>query len=193
MIVEKISRFARPYGNSGGSAGPWPVPRYQAGEVCPGGSPDRAVGPDLKKAGKYDQALTVSLKALGLLEEALGPAHETFITTLLESIADTYDHLGSLDKAMAFYKGILGLSTRALVPKAPLLLAPLNNLAKLHCKKIEYDKALPLLQRAPPHCYQSPWQRRPAHPPNPGKPVALQESCRERPLPKRSGTRKNLN
>ncbi len=97
--------------------------------------------------GKYDAALPLAGRVLGIREKALGPDHPD-VATALNNLAALYKAKGDYTKAEPLYERALAIREKALGPEHPDTASTLSNLAGLYRAKGEYTKAEPLYQRA---------------------------------------------
>ncbi len=97
--------------------------------------------------GKYDAALALAGRVLGIREKALGPDHLD-VATSLNSLAALYRAKGDYAKAEPLYQRALSIREKALGPEHSDVATSLNNLAGLYRIKGEYGRAEPLYERA---------------------------------------------
>ena len=85
----------------------------------------------LYRMGKYDRAVVVAKKALGVAEESVGPNHPD-VATSLNNLALLYDTQGQYALAEPLYKRSLAIAEQSLGPDHPDVATSLNNLAGLY-------------------------------------------------------------
>jgi CHAT domain-containing protein/Tfp pilus assembly protein PilF len=102
---------------------------------------------NLRRMGKYDEALPSSERALEIRERVLGPDHRD-VAAALNNLAALYRYKGDYAKAEPLYQRALVIKEKALGPEHPDVAGSLNNLANLYYSKGDYAKAEPLYQRA---------------------------------------------
>ena len=99
------------------------------------------------QAGRYQEALPLSQRALEINEQVLGPEHPA-IAISLNNLAGLYQAMGAFDQALPLYQRALKIREKALGPEHLDTASSLNNLAALYWAMAAYDQALPLYQRA---------------------------------------------
>ena len=97
--------------------------------------------------GKYDEAIGLAVRVLGMREKILG-AHHPDVATSLNNLAAMYKAKGDYTKAEALYERALAICEKALGAEHPDTAITLSNLAGLYRAKGEYERAEPLYQRA---------------------------------------------
>ncbi|MEM9488469.1 MAG: CHAT domain-containing tetratricopeptide repeat protein [Myxococcota bacterium] len=102
---------------------------------------------ELRKKGRYDEALPLVQRSLKIREKALGPDHPD-VAASLNNLAILHRSRGEYDEALPLYKRSLAIREKAQGPDHPDVAGSLNNLARLHESRGEYDEALPLQQRS---------------------------------------------
>ena len=85
---------------------------------------------DLNKAGHYEKAISLYLKALELGEQQLGPSHPT-IGILLENLADLYEARGRFAEVEPLLKRALAIWEKVLGPEHPDVAARVENYGAL--------------------------------------------------------------
>ena len=99
------------------------------------------------QAGRYQEALPLSRRALEMNAKVLGPEHPGLAASL-NNLAGLYQALGAYDQALPLYQRAVNIREKALGPEHPDVASSLNNLAALYWAMAAYDQALPLYQRA---------------------------------------------
>ncbi|WP_437312109.1 tetratricopeptide repeat protein [Sorangium sp. So ce388] len=102
---------------------------------------------ELKKAGRYDEAISLAQRALELREAALGPYHPD-VAQSLNSLAALLYAKGDYTTAEPLLRRALAIREKALGPDHPDVAESLNNLAALLYAKGDYAAAEPLYRRA---------------------------------------------
>jgi CHAT domain-containing protein/Tfp pilus assembly protein PilF len=102
---------------------------------------------NLRRMGKYDEALPSSERALEIREKILGPDHHE-VATALNRLAVLYAIKGEYAKAEPLYQRALFIREKTFGPDHPEVSNSLNNLAILYKSRGEYAKAEPLYLRA---------------------------------------------
>jgi tetratricopeptide (TPR) repeat protein len=102
---------------------------------------------ELYRAGEYDRAVVIALKALEVAEQNVGSDHPDVAITL-NNLAGLYRTQGEYAKAEPLYKRSLAIWEKALGPDHPDVATILENLAALYRDTKRYRKAEPLEQRA---------------------------------------------
>lgn len=98
-------------------------------------------------AGKYDEALPLTERAVTLGEEVLGPEHPK-VAVSLNNLAELYRAKSNYERAESLLQRALAISEKALAAEHPTVAESLNNLARLYRLKGDYEHAEPLFQRA---------------------------------------------
>ena len=101
----------------------------------------------LRKAGKFAQAIAIAKEALDLSEKALGPDHPSTATSL-DELARLYRSIGNYSNAEPLFQRVLNIREKTLGPDHTDTAISLNNLAGLYSDMGNYAKAEPLLLRA---------------------------------------------
>src|SRR4029450_11660985 len=86
---------------------------------------------DLRRAGKYDEALPSAERALEIRERVLGPDHPD-VAAAIDGLAGIYSYRGEYVKAEPLYKRALDIREKALGKDHPDNSERLNNLAILY-------------------------------------------------------------
>jgi len=86
---------------------------------------------DLHRAGKYDRAVVVGMKALQVAEQNVGRDHRD-VATSLNMLALIYDTQADYARAEPLYKRSLAIREKALGPDHPDVATSLENLAALY-------------------------------------------------------------
>ncbi len=127
--------------------------------ICAGHIERRGLAPEpasrlLNQAGvylygqaRYAAAEPLFRRALGILEQALGPAHPDTATSL-NNLAGLLDDQGQYAEAEPLYRRALEIRGKSLGPEHPDTAQSLNNLALLLDNQGEYAEAEPLFRRA---------------------------------------------
>jgi len=102
---------------------------------------------NLRRMGKYDEALPLTERALEIRERILGPDHHE-VATALNRLAVLYSIKGEYAKAEPLYQRALFIQEKTFGADHPEVSTSLNNLAILYKSRGEYAKAEPLYQRA---------------------------------------------
>jgi CHAT domain-containing protein/Tfp pilus assembly protein PilF len=97
--------------------------------------------------GKYDDALALAQRALGIREKALGPDHLD-VAQSLNDLAVLYDQKADYPRAEALYVRALGIREKALGPDHVDVAESLHNLALLCSKAGDYARAESLYVRS---------------------------------------------
>jgi len=97
--------------------------------------------------GKYEAALPLAGRVLGIREKALGP-HHPGVATSLNKLGALYRAKGDYTRAEPLYHRALAIREKALGPDHADVATSLNNLAGLYRAKGEYGRAEPLYERA---------------------------------------------
>ncbi|MDI1451540.1 CHAT domain-containing protein [Polyangium sp. 6x1] len=101
----------------------------------------------LCKAGEFDAGIPLARRALGLLEERVGPEHPD-VSALLDFLATIYRYVGAYAEAEPLYERIVSMEEKAMGPDHPNVAIALNKLAVLCVSAGNHAKAEPLIQRA---------------------------------------------
>ena len=101
----------------------------------------------LYRMGKYDRAVVVAKKALGMAEESVG-LDRPDVATSLNNLAFLYETQGQYAQAEPLYKRSLAIREKALGPNHPSVAESLNNLAGLYDTQGQYALAEPLYKRS---------------------------------------------
>ena len=101
----------------------------------------------LAAQGRHVEAEPHFLRALRILEKALGPTHAN-VAAILNNLAQLYQDEGRYAEAEAFQKRDLAISEKALGRDHPDVATSLNNLGNLYRKQGRYTEAEPYLHRA---------------------------------------------
>jgi CHAT domain-containing protein/tetratricopeptide (TPR) repeat protein len=104
-------------------------------------------GEDLKKAGKYAEAIPLFEKAVALAEVVHG-ADDPNTASLVNTLGYLHKMQGQYAKAEPLYLRSLKILEERLGKDDPLVAANLGNLALLYQERGEYARAEPLLQRS---------------------------------------------
>jgi CHAT domain-containing protein/Tfp pilus assembly protein PilF len=101
----------------------------------------------MRRAGKYDEAIPLVERALKTREMILGTDHRD-VAAALNSLALIYWNKSDYAKAEPLYQRALSIVEKVLRPEHPIVANSLNNLALLYKDKGDYAKAEPLFLRA---------------------------------------------
>jgi len=101
---------------------------------------------ELRKAGKYDDALPLAQRALTIREKALGPEHAEVATSLL-SLGYVWFGKEWWYNALTTFQQALKIREKVLGPEHPDTAASLRAIALVYRVLGFYDRALPLAQR----------------------------------------------
>jgi tetratricopeptide (TPR) repeat protein len=101
----------------------------------------------LYNAGRYDEAIPLAERALGIGEKALGPVHPD-VAQALNNLAGLYDTKGDYAKAEPLYQRALQIWEKALGPEHPTVALALDNLADLYTAKSDIPKAIAYKERS---------------------------------------------
>ena len=101
----------------------------------------------LKRQGKYSQAIPLAQSALAIWEKVLGPNH-LIVATSLDILAGLYQDQGNYAAAEPLYKRSLAIFEKALGPDHPNIATSLNHLAGLYHDQGNYAAAEPLHKRS---------------------------------------------
>src|ERR1051326_9091704 len=101
----------------------------------------------LVDAGKYDDAIPITERALAIREKFVGPDHVA-VAQSLNHLGRIYLYKGDYVKAEPLFQRALAMREKLLGPNDIDIAQSLNNLASLYKIKGDYDKAEPLYQRA---------------------------------------------
>jgi tetratricopeptide (TPR) repeat protein len=102
---------------------------------------------ELYGAGKYDEALPLTERAVALAEEVLGPEHPK-VAVSLNNLAELYRLKSNHERAESSLQRALAISEKALGAEHPAVAESLNNLARLYRVTGKFERAEPLFQRA---------------------------------------------
>ncbi len=97
--------------------------------------------------GNYDHAYAMRIRALAIVEAALGPEHPG-VATVLGNLASSLYDLGRVAEAVLLEERALSITEMALGPDHPDVAICLSNLACGLCDLGRAAEALPLLERA---------------------------------------------
>jgi len=101
----------------------------------------------MRRAGKYDEAIPLVERALKTREAILGPDHRD-VAAALNTLAVIYWNKSAYAKAEPLYQRALTIMEKEFGQEHPGVANSLNNLALLYKDKGDYSKAEPLFQRA---------------------------------------------
>ena len=101
----------------------------------------------LKKHGRYQEAIAIAKRALAILEKTYGKEHPEVVTRL-NDLAGLYRVLGDYSNAEALYKQSLTIIEKVFGPEHPLVAFSLDDLAKVYSDKKDYSKAEALYKQA---------------------------------------------
>ncbi|WP_438035773.1 CHAT domain-containing protein [Sorangium sp. So ce204] len=101
----------------------------------------------LYRQGRFDAAIPVAERVLGIRENALGREHPA-VATALNNLAVLYRAKGDYARAEPLYRRALAIQEKALGSEHPYVATSLNNLALLYATKRDYARAEPLYRRA---------------------------------------------
>jgi CHAT domain-containing protein/Tfp pilus assembly protein PilF len=101
----------------------------------------------MRRAGKYDEAIPLVERALKTREAILGPDHSD-VAAALNTLAVIYWDKSAYAKAEPLYQRALTIFEKVFGQEHPGVANSLNNLALLYKDKGDYSKAEPLFQRA---------------------------------------------
>jgi CHAT domain-containing protein/Tfp pilus assembly protein PilF len=102
---------------------------------------------ELKKAGKFGEALPVARQALEIREKKLGPDHPGTAASLM-LVARIRDAQFHFYQALPLYQRALKIREKALGPENPQTAASMALVARLYSILGYFDKGLPLAQQA---------------------------------------------
>jgi CHAT domain-containing protein/Tfp pilus assembly protein PilF len=102
---------------------------------------------ELYGAGKYDEALPLTERAVALGEEVFGPEHPK-VAVSLNNLAELYRLKNNYERAESSLQRALAISEKALGAEHPSVAESLNNLARLYRVTGKFERAEPLFQRA---------------------------------------------
>ena len=102
---------------------------------------------ELYRAGKYDRAVIVSRKALGVAERNVRSDHPN-VAASLNNLAFLYEAQGEYAQAEPLYQRALAIWEKALIPDDRNVATSLGNLARLYTAQGEYARAETLGKRA---------------------------------------------
>jgi esterase/lipase superfamily enzyme/Flp pilus assembly protein TadD len=101
----------------------------------------------LRRSGKYSEAIDLAERALALSERLHGPDH-SLVAISLTNLAALYQSQGRLAEAEPLYKRALAIYEKALGPDHRDMAASLNDLASLYQSQSRFAEAEPLYKRA---------------------------------------------
>ncbi len=101
----------------------------------------------MRRAGKYDEAIPLVERSLKTREAILGPNHSD-VAAALNNLAVLYWNKSAYAKAEPLYQRALTILEKEFGQEHPGVANSLNNLALLYKDKGDYSKAEPLFQRA---------------------------------------------
>jgi CHAT domain-containing protein/tetratricopeptide (TPR) repeat protein len=101
----------------------------------------------LRKEGRYSEAIPIAQRLLVIEERALGPKHAD-VATDLSNLAQLYESQESYAEAEPLYKRSLAIYEKTLGPDHPHVATVLSNLAELYRKNGRYAEAEALLKRS---------------------------------------------
>jgi CHAT domain-containing protein/Tfp pilus assembly protein PilF len=101
----------------------------------------------LRLAGKYDDALSLAVRALEAGEKAVGAEH-SYVAFLLNELGLLQSDKGEYAKSEASYQRAHTISEKALGPEHPQTALSLKGLATVYTYKDDFGKARPLFQQA---------------------------------------------
>ncbi|MBM4273475.1 MAG: CHAT domain-containing protein [Deltaproteobacteria bacterium] len=101
----------------------------------------------LYAAGRYQEALPLSQRALQIYEKRKGHEHP-HTAAALNNLAQLYHAMRAYDQALPLYRRALLICEKALGADHLETAHPLNSLGRLYDDMGAYEKALPLLRRA---------------------------------------------
>ena len=101
----------------------------------------------LVSAGRYEEALPLSERALAIFEKLVGTENPEFAASL-NNLAMLYKEKGDYARAEPLYQRALAIKERMTGTQPLELAASLNNLAVLYMEKGDYARAEPPYQRA---------------------------------------------
>jgi CHAT domain-containing protein/tetratricopeptide (TPR) repeat protein len=101
----------------------------------------------LRRAGRFDEALSPVERALAIRQRVLGMEHPS-VAHPLNNLAQLHQDRGVYAEAEPLFISALGIREKALGPEHPDVAQTLNNLASLYLNKGAYAKAEPLYRRA---------------------------------------------
>jgi tetratricopeptide (TPR) repeat protein len=101
----------------------------------------------LRKEGRYSEAVPLAQRVLAIEEKALGPDHPD-VAASLNSLGLLYKQQGRYADAEPLYKRSLAIREKALGPDHPDVALSLNNLAALYYNQGRYAEAKPLYKRS---------------------------------------------
>jgi CHAT domain-containing protein/Tfp pilus assembly protein PilF len=102
---------------------------------------------ELAKAGKLDEAILLTQRALAILEKAAGPDHPT-VAMAIDYLAPLYVRQGRYDEAAALGKRAVAIREKTLGPNHLDVATALNTLARIYSRQGRYAEAEPLDKRA---------------------------------------------
>jgi CHAT domain-containing protein len=101
----------------------------------------------LFRAGKYDEAVSVGVRALDAAEKVLGTDH-VYVAYLLNALGKKQRAKGDYAKAETSFQRALAIDEKALGSEHPQTVESLAELGLIYERKEEYGKAGPMLQQA---------------------------------------------
>ena len=101
----------------------------------------------LRKEGRYSEAVPLAQRVLAIGEKALGPDHPD-VAGSLNNLAGLYYKQGHYADAEPLFKRSLAITEKALGPDHPDVANSLNSLANFYYKQERYADAEPLNKRA---------------------------------------------
>jgi CHAT domain-containing protein/Tfp pilus assembly protein PilF len=102
---------------------------------------------NLRRKGKYDEALLLAERALVIREKILGPEHRE-VADSLHALASLYDDKSDYAKAEPLNLRALAIREKVLGPNHPDVAKTLNNLAWIYGVREDYAKAERFYRRA---------------------------------------------
>lgn len=102
---------------------------------------------ELMKAGRYTDAISLSQRALELMEQSLGPAHP-LVTIEMGYLGTLYHVIGAFSEAETLYLRALAIQEKSVGPEHPELALTMAGLASVYYRMGQFMKAEALLQQA---------------------------------------------
>src|SRR6516225_9373463 len=102
---------------------------------------------ELKKQGRYSDAVPLAQRALAIQEKTLGPDHPD-VALPLYSLASLYSELGRYGDAEPLLKRSLAINEKAYGLDHPIVAYVVNNLAEVYRSQGRYAEAEPLYKRS---------------------------------------------
>lgn len=96
---------------------------------------------------RFDEAISLEIKVLAILEKELGP-NDLVFGDAVHNLALLYDEIQDYTRAEPLHKRALAIRERALGLEHPRVADALNSLALSYDKKGDYERAKPLYQQA---------------------------------------------